>query len=349
MAADIAALVASFRQQAAYCAGDGGSPIYARLFDEIATAIPVHSALQRLLEGNAAAWQAALPLRLAGALHFLALKGEAPELARLFPSCGGAADFAALWPAAREQIARHASTISQFIEHEPQTNEPGRSAVLLPGFLEIDRLTGRPLAVLEIGASAGINLCWDRFSYDLGPYRWGDGTATIRAEWRGPAASFERRPTVVARRGCDRAPLDLTDIETCRRLEAFIWPDHLSRMERLRAAVVLALRETPRVDREDAATWLSARLASRPVGTCTVIVHTIVWQYLGTDAQTAVNAAIDDAAARATAETPLARLWFEPDEDCREYRLMLAIWPGMESRKLAIAHPHGTRIEWRGA
>lgn len=315
----------------------------------MAADIPANVTLQNLLEGYPTAWQAALTLRLAGALHFLALNGEAPDLARLLPSCGGVPDLSALWPTAREQIERHATTIAAFIRREPQTNEPGRSAVLLPGFLEIDRLTGRPLAVLEIGASAGINLCWDQFTYFLGPHRWGDGGAAINAEWRGPAAAFERRPTIVARRGCDRAPIDLTDLKERRRLEAFIWPDQVSRLERLRATIAVALRNAPRVDKEDAVEWLPSQLATRPAGVCTVIVHTVFWQYLVSATQNALEQTIGEAAAGATADTPLARLWFEPDADYKNFHLMLAIWPGGEERELAVAHPHGTWIQWHGA
>ena len=346
--AEISALIESFRKQAAYCAGVGGSPIYARLFTDMATAIPTNPTLLKLLEGYPAGWQAALTLRLAGALHFLALTGEAPELARLLPSCGGVSDFPALWPTAREQIERHAATIAEFIKHEPQTNEPGRSAVLLPGFLEIDRTTGRPLAILEIGASAGLNLCWDRFAYVLGPHCWGDGSAIIEAEWRGPAVAFDRRPIVVGRRGCDRAPIDLTDIRARKRLEAFVWPDHVQRLKRLRAMIEVALRNPPHIDKEDAASGLPSKLASRPAGACTVIVHTVFWQYLGQHGQTAVNQAIDEAAAEATADTLLARLWLEPDADYKDFHLMLAKWPGGEVRELATAHPHGTWIEWHG-
>lgn len=140
----------------------------------------------------------------------------------------------------------------------------------------------------------------------------------------------------------------MNDVETRRRLEAFIWPDQIPRMERLRAAIAVALREAPGVDRDDAATWLPSRLASRPAGACTVIVHTVVWQYLGTDTRAAIDASIDAEAARATADTPLARLSFEPDGDDPEYRLTLAIWPGAATHELAVAHPHGTWIEWRG-
>jgi len=119
-----------------------------------------------------------LPLRVAGALHALVLAGAAPELALAYPP-HATPDDTSLHTALLNALRQHRDYITRFIESPPQTNEVGRSAVLLGGFLEIAAATEKPLRLLEIGASAGLNLLWDRFHFRLGDATWGDPASPV--------------------------------------------------------------------------------------------------------------------------------------------------------------------------
>jgi hypothetical protein len=223
--------------------------------------------------------------------------------------------------------------------------------MLLGGFITIAAAAGRPLAILEVGASAGLNLMFDCYCYDFGGWRWGaDGAApTIAASWEGPRPPDV--PLVVAeRRGCDRHPLDLRDDEARRRLRSYVWADQKERLERVDAAIATALSfGPPAVDRVDAADWLEARLEEPRPGRVAVVVHSIVWQYLAED----TRARIADAIARrgAAAEAggpPVAWLRMEPEPDAAQPGLRLTLWPGGQERLLGIGDYHGRRMSWFG-
>ena len=183
-----AALAAAFRRQAAYCA-DLGSPLWARAMEMAAADIEAGGIFGDLLaDWDGDLERGILPLRLFGGLHYLALAGHAPALAAQLPSTGGTPDVA-LRPALIAALGSNLACLRPFLARPPQTNEVARSAIFLGGFLEIAAQGRLPLALLEIGASAGLNLCWDRFSYQLGPHRWQgrDPALALEAEWRGPA------------------------------------------------------------------------------------------------------------------------------------------------------------------
>src|SRR5258706_12136444 len=113
----------------------------------------------------------ALSLRVAGALHFLVRTGYAPGLAQFYPPRGGAAfDREALAREIEAAVSANLEIVRDTISRPPQTNEVGRSAMLMPGYAEIARRTGLPLRVLELGASAGLNLNWDRYTYRYGQH-----------------------------------------------------------------------------------------------------------------------------------------------------------------------------------
>lgn len=112
--------------------------------------------------------EAAMPLRLLGALHDLALSGDAPELSAAYPSPGRTSDPQAAWAAALSAMASFTDRMARFMDHEPQTNEVRRSICLAPGFLTIAQRTGLPIRAFEVAASAGLNLNWDRYAYRFG-------------------------------------------------------------------------------------------------------------------------------------------------------------------------------------
>lgn len=156
-----------------------------------------------------------------------------------------------------------------------QTNERGRSGSLLGGFLLIAQRTGLPLRLLEIGSSAGLNLCWD--SATNGPAAVGAIRRRLCA-W-GPSSSDGAPPpaaaTVVERAGCDPDPVDVHSPEGRLTLLACTLPDQLERIRLLEAAVAIARGVSYRVDPASAADWLESRLARPAAGVATVIFHFI--------------------------------------------------------------------------
>src|SRR5215469_5097978 len=235
------ALAAAFRRQAGFCA-ELGSPLWSEAMEAIAADIETGGRFARLLAG----WEGdlergVLALRLFGGFHYLALAGQAPALAAQLPSTGGTRD-GALWSALCEALAQHEDLLRGFLDHPPQTNEIRRSAIFLGGFLEIAARSGLPLALCETGASAGLNLCWDRFDYRLGAHRWigTDPVLTLAVDWRGPPPRLDLRPVVANRQACDRRPIRLADPEARLRLQGYVWPDQLDRFAHLTTAMALA-------------------------------------------------------------------------------------------------------------
>ncbi len=347
------AIEAALRQQAHWCQLMG-SPLNGTLLQAAADDYERGGIVRALLRDFAQEPNdSALALRLAGALHHAVLTGRAGSLADHYPSVGGSFDAArgaALWGAAEAVLADDPDTIRSFLVHPPQTNEVARSGVLLGGFLTIAERTGLPLALLEVGASAGLNLLWEKFRYDLEVGAWGnpDSPVAIHCLWRGQPPSLGRRPEVVSKAGCDRHPLPIATPADALRLEAYVWPDQTARLERLRGAIELARAETPAVEQADAATWLAATLDVQRVGQVTVVYHSIVMQYLDTVTREHFEDTLEAAGERATPEAPLAHLAMEPglEQGRPMHALELTLWPGGRGRRLARVHPHGAEANW---
>lgn len=343
-----AAVREAFRRQAAFCA-ELGSPFTARLCALAAERLcPGGAVAERLLgwPGDPSNRADALPLRFAGALHALVLEGRDSGLAAVYPP--HAPSDSALWDAVAAAMTREAGFLDARLDGPPQTNEPQRSNALAPGCLVVAAETGLPLAMSEIGASAGLNLIWDRYAFRFGPAAWGDPASPVRLApaWSGPPPPLPAA-VVAERAGCDRAPLDPCDPATELRLLSFVWADQADRLARLRAALALARADPPALARADAADWVEARFAAPRPGRAHVLMHSIVWQYLPPATQGRIAAAIARAGARATAEAPVAWLRLEADADGPGAALTLTLWPGGE-RLLARADFHGRWIDWRG-
>src|SRR5204863_6214073 len=139
----------------------------------------------------------------------MVLAGEAPELAKHYPSAGGDGDAAAAWVAFKELLDEREIPLPPV-----QTNEVGRSAALLGGFLTVAQQTGLGLRILELGASAGLNLRWDRFRYEAPDWAFGDpgSPARVRADYEGNGGRppLPRAVWVMERAGCDAEPIDPT-------------------------------------------------------------------------------------------------------------------------------------------
>ena len=341
-------VVKAFDNQVAYCRASGAT-VTAR----------VVAALRDLLERGAdgalldaiRAWQGApladaLPLRIAGGIHALRLKGAEPQLESIYTDQSGVDD-AAIVAAA---IERHQAELLPWLDGPPQTNEAGRSANFIAAMLWLAEQGLPPrFECLEIGSSAGINLMLARYHYDLAGVQVGPepGAMRFQPEWKGnppPRHTIE----IASTRGCDVAPVDLTDPAQALRLKAYIWPEHTVRFERMAAAVAEAGKVPPDLVRMNAADFIEAELA-RPqeAGTTRVLMHSIVWQYVPEDQQIRVTAAMEAAGARATPERPLAWIALEANRVLHVHERTVRHWPGDAApHLLARAHPHGASIEW---
>ena len=283
----------------------------------------------------------AVPLRLMGAAHRLALTGTAPAYAAHLPTCGGDGDAEAAWPALRDLCGSGA--LDDGVRQPVQTNEPARTAALLPGFVEVTAATGLPLRLLEVGASAGLLLRFDAYRHEIGPATWGPpgSPVLVRAEGSAPLGPVE----VASRRGCDPNPLDVVRDATL--LLSFVWPSQLERFRRLEVALALAASLPVEIDRAGAGAWLGERLVEPAAGVATVVFHSIVWQYLSADERAVAQATIEGAGLRATADAPLAWLRLEPHpEPATGAELRLTTWPWGVERVLALCGYHGGPIRW---
>jgi hypothetical protein len=186
-----------------------------------------------------------------GSVHYLLLKGIAHPLARYYPTLTTDPEAAeGVYPDFRAFCLEHADEIRE-IAHTRyvQVNEVGRCRSLVPGFQVVSEMAqGRPLAVFELGTSAGLLLHWDRYHYDYGFRQLGPASASVRlaCEIQGALrppiqASF---PPIAARVGMDIVPVDLDDPDAVLWLQAVVWPDQPERAQRLNNAIAIA-RENP--------------------------------------------------------------------------------------------------------
>jgi hypothetical protein len=321
-----------------------GSELYAVLLTRAAEDVEAHGPTWDVLRGHEADPPASVPvLRLMGAVNRLVLAGKEPALARIYERPG--VDPAAAWEAFSAALSRNREELRELIQLPVQTNEVGRCAALLFGFLAVASETGLPLRLLEVGASAGLNLRWDRYRYEADGFAWGPRDSQVRVEFEldGEAPTLPTAVEIAGRRGCDAAPIDPSSPGGRLTMLAYIWPDQKFRLERMEAALRLVEEVPIELEREAAAAWTECTLAEAAPGTASVVYHSLVMQYLGEEELAEFHRQIEAAGERATTDAPLAWLRMEPAGDCAD--LLLTTWPGGEERHLARAGYHGTPVE----
>lgn len=327
----------AFADQARSCRALG-SELTARVTEILGTALdPAQGPVARRIldwQGNPGPGGDSVPLRLAGGLHALVLTGRAPDLALAYrrgdPSAALLLD----------SIAAHENFLMGWLDSPPQTNEVARSAAIIAAARFLTALYPRPIAALELGSSAGLNLNFWR--YHLLPDGPRDGVI-LSPDWRGDLP--DATPNVVSARGVDLRPIDA--VADSLRLLAYCWADQTMRLDRLRAAIELARTHPPQIDQGDAADWIEARLAEP--ATCTrMVFHTVAWQYFPAATQARITAALNRAGQDATPATPLALFGMEADAGGNGAALTLRIWAGrLREFRLGRADFHGRWIDWR--
>jgi len=306
----------------------------------------------------------ALQLRLLAGVFRLVLAGEAPELVPYYRCLGGDRPPAEAWPVMRQVVGAHVAELRDALAVAPQTNEVGRSAALLVGLFDLVAETGvRHVRLLELGASAGLNLLLDRFGFAGEGWRWGPPSSPLQLEGavEGPLRTEEL--VVVDRTGCDLAPVDPTTEQGRRLLTSFVWPFDLHRHARLAAALEVAAAGPARVDRAGAAAWLPGELAGGAATGAGAEVLTVVWQSVtGLYWPAAEVAAVEATLAEAGGRMLLGRVTMEYDPDegsgsgtggaqpSTAPAVRTELWrPGSPRRRrlLGTAHDHGIPVRLR--
>lgn len=251
-------------------------------------------------------------------------------------------------------VSSHGPEVAELMRtRRTQTNEVGRCAVLLPA-LPLES----PLALIEVGASAGLCLLLDRFFYDYGDVKVGDEASPVHLSCavRGGAPVPTRVPEVVWRAGLDLNPIDTDDDHAVRWLLACVWADHAARRKRLAAAVELSRGQDLRIRRGDLVDDLPALLAEAPSEATLVVFHSAVLNYVTPERR----ALFADALANASRARGIVLIsnegpWVLPGIDSQappmsEMSFLLGrtrfVKGVREDKFLGFSHPHGARLEW---
>jgi hypothetical protein len=230
---------------------------------------PAYEALARTVAQDAA---------VLGFLDALPRPKRQPNLlfAAAYYLLGHPADSTAL----RDLVGRRGTELAALMTaRRTQTNEPARCATLLPALAQLPG----PLALIEVGASAGLTLLFDRYSYDYAGHRIAgqDPQApTLQCAPHGPVPLPGGLPEITWRAGLDLSPLDVTDDDDVRWLSCLVWPGEGDRADRLAAAIDAARRDPPAVHRGDLLTDLPALAAQAPAGATLVVYHSAVLAYV---------------------------------------------------------------------
>ncbi len=340
-----------FERQALACEALG-SPLYAGLLRSAARDLLAGGPTADVLDGHLDdPGRTALALRMLGGVHALVLTGRAPELAAFYPSAGGAADPGAgserAWPAMRRVLAGQADEVRAWLAHPPQTNEVGRGAALIGALCLLAVQASLPVRLVEIGASAGLNLRADQFRITGGGSSYGPVSSPVQMadSWLGTAPAA-RPLDVISRIGGDLAPIDPVSQDGRLRLSAYVWADQVARFGRLRGACDLAA-QIPADLRAEPAIDTIAGIKLEP-GTWTVLWHSIMWQYLSVDQQIAIRSAIETVGTAATNSARFAHVYLELVKGSSDTPIEMVTWPGGVSRRLGTAPPHGIPVIWSG-
>ncbi|KZL05474.1 hypothetical protein PsAD2_04399 [Pseudovibrio axinellae] len=251
-----------------------------------------------------------------------------------------------------EALRNHAPVIRQeMMNRSTQTNEPGRCAALLPLLARLPQ----PLALIEVGASAGLCLFPDLYAYDynsgvhqLGQNPAAPDTPVLQCAVGGNAPLPMKRPDVVWRAGLELNPLDLQDDDTVQWLQTLIWPGQEARLDRLQKAIAVAKQHKPQLIKGDLLDDLPALLEQVPIGTTPVVFHSAVLVYVrDTDKRDAfVNMMLDSNAHWISneARSVFPRFAAKVAEPHPAGRFLLC----ENGKHRAWTGPHGQSIEWIG-
>lgn len=302
---------------------------------------------RRMINWQGKVVEDALPLRLAGALHNLLLTGEDRRLEPVY--AGLLTDQGQIDAIVLELVEKYDTRLLPWLDGPPQTNEAGRSWAFMGALKWLSARLGPQFAMYELGASAGVNTMMDRYYFDLGGVTAGPKRSSMRItpEWRGPPPP-DAEVKIVSIRGCDQAPIDLSDPAMALKLKSYVWPEVNQRIGRIDAAIALAAEKSPQIAHQDAGPFVDDMLAEplQP-GVTRVLFHSIVWQYIPQQTRANIETAMAEAGAAATSDSPLAWISLETNRETFRHELRVRYWPGgAQAALLGCGHPHGAWAQW---
>jgi len=338
-------VAAQFRDLAQWA--ESSDPLYAHLCRQAAD----DPELLALAEAVPAGRQA--PHLVLAAVQYLLERDGDHRLARYYPipTADSQPPDGDCYPAFREFCLSRADALRPLLStRRTQTNSVRRSAVLYPAIAHVAARVDSPLALVELGPSAGLNLCFDRYRYDYDGRVVGarGSPVTVKSEVRGGEPPLpESPPRIRSRVGVDLQPLDVTDPDDADWLRALVWPAHTERRALLDGALAVASEDPPPLVEGDLLADLPAVLARIPDDVPVCVVNTLVLYQVPGEVCDRLGRALRER----MSERPLHWLTGAPDLSGGES--VDLDWvrreDGAVSRDRLVEHdPHGAWLDWRG-
>lgn len=278
------------------------------------------------------------------AVHFLLLEPVRHDLSSFYASLSSdPRPPAKAHRAFRDFVLSNADRLIPLLETRiTQTNEVGRCSFLFPSFAFAQRLSRRPLGLIDVGCSAGLHLRWDRYRYDYGVAQVGDPAAAVVIECELVGARVPPIPRVFPectfRSGIDLSPIDLRDSIERRWFDALIWPEHASRRRLAAAAIDGLLTDPPRIVKGDAVEMLEPELRRIPSTAALVVYNSAALCQGGPRDEAAIAKLLTEFSSR----RPIHWLHCENEE----VRLRAIDRGHLTDIKLANKDGHGRWLEW---
>jgi hypothetical protein len=300
------------------------------------------------------------------AVHYLLLRDSSDDLAAFFPDITTSPlPPTRAYPMFHRYCDEHAQELGEiFSTRTTQTNAVGRSAYLLPALSLVEQTASKPLALIDVGASAGFNLLLDQYYYIYGENVVGDPQSPVQLQPElraAPPASLLALPKIQERLGIDLNPIDAHDDDAILWLRACIWPSHLRRIKLLDGAVQVARSHPPPLIKGDALEMLRAKAAEMPPDCALCIVHTSVLPYFSNADRVRWArlleelAQVRDYSLVFSEDLVIARLlmptipWAATHigDDAQPLGLVQHANGKRSEKLLALSAPHGQWLDWR--
>jgi hypothetical protein len=331
--------------------------LYSPLYDRVCRTVAESDEVLAMI--RPAPPEAHLPNVLLAAVHYLVLSGLDHPLAGVYAG-GSDRDPGPLFV---DVCLTHRDAIAELLQtRHTNTNEVGRSALLGPALTEVAAQFGKPLGLIDVGCSAGLNLLCDRYLLDYGPAGiTGPADSEIRLTCEviaGDPPIPARLPPIAARIGLDRDPVELSNDDSVRWQLACVWPD-TGRLSRTRRALEMARDAQLDVVRGDAVDAVPDLLATLPTECVPVVVTTWAFVYLPVDRRIDFLEVLRSSSAggpvawisgEAPGVVPILPNVRPPAADLGVQASVLGLvtfsGSDFDARVLGYVHPHGRSLEW---